>query len=832
MNDPTANTLEKPSDLGMSPRGVADRWKLELKLSDKREEEWRKCASAIYKQYTPSNPAANSFNILWTNTETLRQAVYNSLPQPDARRRYQDEDPLGKSVAEVLTRALEFSQDTYDFDAVLKGDTLAMLLPGRAVSRVRYVPDIRSVGQESDEDSDEEAQEGESYEEIEWESVICERVQWNDFRILCAAKTWDEVTAIAFRHRMSREDCVEKFGADIGNALPLDAAEDEDIKNSKDGADLFKTAEIWEIWDKDKKQVIWICKTYATPCKTQEDPLQLSGFFCVPRPLYAIENDSSLVPSALYTQYEQQAKELNIISQRINKLMTALKVRGIYDSTLGEISELMKGNDNDLIPAQNVTALLERGGLDKAIWMMPIDSAAMVIKELYIQRDSCKQIIYEITGISDIMRSATDAGETFGAQKIKTQWGTQRLQRMQREVQRYIRDLIRLKAEIIAEKFQPETLEKMTLVQLPHQADVDQANQQAMMQYQQHMQQMQMQPQQPGQPPMQMGPPPQPAHPITWEAVMDAMRDDATRTYRIDIETDSTLSASQDSDMQGLKDLMTGLSGLMQAFGPAIQQGAMDIGMLREMMLVVCRRARMGTAVEDVISKMKQPPPPSNPEDGKAQMQMQIEQGKGQLAMQLEQSKGQAAMQLEQMKSQLQDTLHQRQIASDLQAEQGKSELQMQLQAHEQEVQAQQNQHQNELESAREVQKAQLTAELAAQQREHDAVLAQSKQDFDRWKVEYENNAKMVMAEMQINASMKQAAITSNSANKMGASKVNETTGASEPNSDLASLINSINSNMSAMLDASDAKHKDLITVITKPKTIVRDANGKAQGIS
>src|SRR5579872_2255230 len=168
MDDATANTLEKPSDLGQSPEAVARRWKLELKLADKREADWRKKASDIYKQYTPTNPVANSFNILWTNTETLRQSVYNSLPQPDARRRYQDEDPLGKAVGEVLTRSLEFAQDTYDFDGVLKGDVLSMLLPGRAVSRVRYIPDIRTTG-EKPEDGEENAEESDAYEEIAWE---------------------------------------------------------------------------------------------------------------------------------------------------------------------------------------------------------------------------------------------------------------------------------------------------------------------------------------------------------------------------------------------------------------------------------------------------------------------------------------------------------------------------------------------------------------------------------------------------------------------------------------------------------------------------------------
>ena len=817
MADPNANTLEKPSDLGKSPKAVADRWKLELKLADKREEEWRKCASAIYRQYTPANPAANSFNILWTNTETLRQAVYNSLPQPDARRRYQDEDALGKAVSEVLTRALEFSQDTYDFDAVLKGDVLSMLLPGRAVSRVRYVPDIRSVGPESEENPDQEAQEGDGYEEIEWESVVCERVQWDDFRILCAAKTWDEVYAIAFRHRFNREDCIEKFGEEIGNAMPLDSAADEDVKKSKGSEDLFKTAEVWEVWNKDDKEVIWICKTYPTPLKTQDDPLQLSGFFCIPRPLYAIENDQTLVPAAIYTQYEQQAKELNAISLRINKLMNALKVRGVYDATLTELSELMKSADNELIPAQNVTALLERGGLDKAIWMMPIDTAAMVIKELYLQRDTCKQVIYEITGISDIMRSATDANETFGAQKIKTQWGTQRLQRIQREVQRYIRDLIRLKAEIIAEKFQPETLEKMTLVDLPHQAQVDQANQQAMAQYQQQVQQMQMQPPQPGQPPQPPPQPPQPQNPITWEAVVDAMRDDATRTYRVDIETDSTLSATQDGDMQSLEAVYTALAKIMEAFGPSVQMGYMDVGMIKELMLIVVRRAKMGTAVEDVIGKIKQPPPATDPEAGKAQAQQQLEQFKGQLAMQLEQSKGQITMQIAQGQAQLQDQQHQRQLAADQQSEQGKAQLQAQLQAHEQEVQAAQNQHQNELESAREVQKAQLTAELAAQQREHDAALEQSRLDFEQWKVEFTESTKIVVAQISAKTTMDQALLSASQA-------ANETVAAIGEPDTMKPLIDMHGKTLEAI--------NGVMQQLAKPKTIVRGKDGKATGIA
>lgn len=731
MSDEQANSLERANDLGTSSQAIARRWKLELKLADKRELNWRKKAKEVYSIYAPESAGANTFNILWTNTETLRQAVYNSTPQPDVRRRYQDEDALGKEVGKVLTRALEFSADTYDEDAVFKGDVLGMLLPGRAVSRVRYVPDIKT------EPGEDNAQESEAYEEIAWEQAILERVGWDDFRILSAAKTWDEVNALAFGHSLTRDDCVEKFGKEVGNAIPLDDADDEDVKQSNE-KDIFKRARVWEIWDKDAKQVIWICPSYPVPCKTQADPMSLSGFYPVPRPLYAIENDSTLTPTSLYAQYEPQAKELNRISVRINKIIDALKVRGIYDAAITELSNLTKANDNEMVPSQGVTALIDRGGLEKAIWMMPIDTAAAVLKVLYEQREATKQVIYEITGIADIMRSATDPNETFGAQKIKTQWGTQRLQRMQQEVQRYIRDLIRLKAEVIAEKFQLETLEKMTLVKLPRKAEVEQQMAQMQAQYQQAAQMAQQQGQ-PVPPPPKMPPPP-----ITWEAVVEAMHDDATRTFRVDIETDSTLAATQDSDMSAMRDLLGGLAQMITGFGPAVQAGAIPIEAVKQIAMAVVRRAKMGSAVEDALEKMQQPAPQQDPNAGKVEA---------------EKAKAQAAIQLEQMRAQMAEQQHQRELASDQQMEQYKAGLAQQLQAHEQQVQAEQNAHQNQLEAARAEQQAQLDAALEAQRLQSDERMKAAEGQIQILLAHINNAAKLEIAEVSAQTTLNAAQI-------------------------------------------------------------------------
>lgn len=773
-DSPAPSNYETPADVGLSPQAVCRRWKLELKLADKREREWRKRAKDANYLYSALKAQPNSFNILWSNTETLRQACYNSPPQPQVRRRYQDADPLGKAVSECLQRSLEFSIEAFDFDETLKSDVLSMLLAGRAVSRVRYVPSLRQVGGEAAESDDDEAQESEAFEEIEWEQVVLERVQWDDFRI-GPGKQWGDVCWLAFRHYMDREELKEKFGDDIGGRIGLDSVGDDDINRQADLEPLFKTASVWEIWDRDKKQVIWIADSHDVPCKTQEDPLGLQNFYPIARPLLAIERHDSTEPLTLYSQYEQQARELNRISVRINKLIDALRVRGVYDATLTELSELMKAADNELIPAQNATMLTDRGGLEKAIWMMPIDTAAKVLNELYSQREATKAVIYEITGISDIMRSATDATETYGAQKLKTQWGTQRLQKLQSEVQRYVRDLMRLMAEIVAEKFQPETLERMTLMELPHDAEVQQQLQQMSQQWQQAAMQAQAQ----NQPPP---PQPQPPQTITWEMVIEALRDEAQRNYRVDIETDSTLSATQDADIENIGKLMQGVTQMLSGLMPFAQAGAMPIDAIKEIILAATRRAKLGTAVEDALDKIQQPPP-----SNEGQQQAQLEQAKLEAQAQQHAAELQATQQLEQMKAQ----------------------MAVQVENAKQAAQDQQAQRENAMQAEREHQKMQMEAQANAQRVALESEASDKQREFERWKVELDAATRIMIAQIAASSNVQPEA---------------ETAADDVVEQDLGPSLQDMHAQTLAGI-------QQLVGAMARPKRVVRGADGRVVGV-
>ena len=60
-----------------------------------------------------------------------------------------------------------------------------------------------------------------------------------------------------------------------------------------------------------------------------------------------------------------------------------------------------------MIPVDGVDLIA--GGLANHIWMVPIDIWVQALDKLFLAREQLKQAIYEIMGISDIMRGSTKA---------------------------------------------------------------------------------------------------------------------------------------------------------------------------------------------------------------------------------------------------------------------------------------------------------------------------------------------------------------------------------------------------------------------------------------
>ena len=691
--DATVNSAESPEDFGRGGVGEVRRWATELQLAESQFRKWREQSSKNWDRYRARDKRKNSYNCLYANTSILFPVIYNTLPTPDIRKRWDNNQEIGKCVANVLSRAIEFNLDTTNFDRQIRMDVLDMLICARGVSRVRYVPNLVQVGDtaetgaENDEvEQSHEALQGESFDELEWESAPIEHVQWDEY-LHGPGKTWDAIPWFAFKHNLTRKELVDRFG-EIGNQVPLDAgpsADDQKKYQDDQTFELFQTACVWEIWDKDTREVLWInLQMRGGPLKTEDDPYGFDQFFPVPEPLIAIvDSDVQSLPS-LFEQYQEQADELDRISGRINRIVNAIKARGLYDPSLGtQVSELFRGEDNDLIPAsENIRMLQENGGIDKFIWFAPLEMLMNVVQGLYAAREQCKMVIYELSGISDIMRGSTDAGETLGAQALKVAFGKGRVSDMQRNVQRYIRDLIRMQSLVIAKKFEVSTLQQMTQEEYPTEAEYLAKIAPMMMQFQQQTMMAAMS----GQPAPQ--PPQMPPKPTTWEDIDAVLKSDEMRAFRIDIETDSTIAATQQEDLEQMTMAMGAVTQVIEKLWPMVQQGALPLEAAKELVLVVCRKFKFGSTLEDVFDQIQQPPPPQDPNAGKAQAEIQ----KHQMTLQADAQAKQA------------------EIAADKDMAQYQAQMDQQTEAYRQEMQARENAHQQALEMQRDAAKQQFDA--------------------------------------------------------------------------------------------------------------------------
>jgi hypothetical protein len=654
---------------------LATRWIEEIEAAEKDCAQWWRSGDIIIRRYkneirngrggaNASTDPIRRFAILWSNVQTLAPAVYAKRPTPEVSRRFNDPDPVGKVAADVLERALTYSLEAYDFDGRMQLCRQDYLLAGRGQLWARYVPTIKSV-QTGDVDKA-EGEPADATEELEYEEVVCDHVAWKDF-LTNPTREWAETRWVGRRVFMTRAELKERFGPEIGRAVPLDGGE----KMGEDGAerserDVSKKAQVYEIWDITTRKAYWVSKGYPTKVLDERpDPLKLRNFFPCPPPLNATVGPDSTIPVPDYVQYQDQAEELDDLTQRIGRLQRALRMVGVYagEENVNLQNMFTPGNENALIPIDAYDLFKEKGGIKGLIEWVPIDMVIQCLKGCYEARSQVINDIYQITGISDIMRGENDPNATATAERMKGQWGSLRIRDRQKDIQRFARDAIEIKAEIIAEHFSVDTLRAMTNVKLMTNAEKQQAQmamQQQMVVWQGQAQAMAAQGQQP---PPQPEPDPEVMDLLqqpSWEDVKALLENDAMRSFRIDIETDSTIEPDETAQKKAFTEYVGAITQLMQVAGTILPTAPYVAPLFSEIFKQSARVFKVSRTLEDTIDKVfetagaqppaqpEAPPQPPPPDPNV----LQAEQIKGQTAMmeaQVEQQRTQTDAQIAEM---------------------------------------------------------------------------------------------------------------------------------------------------------------------------------------
>ncbi len=591
-----------------SRQELGEKWQQRIHESEKREKYWREDAQAAEEMYANKDRALASsnqpetrtrFNILHSNVETIVPAIYNSSPEPDIRSRWvspNQEDDVAKDVGRLLERVIKVQTDDNELDEAMEMAAQDGFLAGRGVVRIRYSADV---------EQDIAGVDGEEVvigqrpvnERLEFENV-----SWRDFRMGPGTR-WSDVQWVAFRLILPNETVKDITDDDVlahetrygPSAAAKDNPESEKHKDS-----LI----IWEIWHKVDRKVLYLREGDGMIIKQEDDPLGLSGFFPMPRPLTPIRLTGETIPVCPYSIYRQLAEELDIISKRIKLITTGLKVRGVMVGDASVVQELAEAEDNELIVGTDLEGLAQTGGLDQAIAWWPIEQAIAVLQQLYQNRALTTQAIYEITGISDIIRGQSDPREALGSQEIKTQWGSVRIQKMQRLIQRMVRDIFVICAELIPTHFSYRTMEMMTGL------------------------------------------------PIT-EPMALLMQRPILSTYRVDVESDSTIRADLTRARGEMAQFLRGTGEFFASMTPVVASAPETGAVVAEIYSAFTRHFKLGKQAEDALEQLVEQARQAAQQAGQQQNQPTPEEQAKAAEIQLKMEELRANFALEQQKLQL-----------------------------------------------------------------------------------------------------------------------------------------------------------------------------------
>jgi hypothetical protein len=628
--------LSSRKDFKKTPRGQYEFWSEEVRAAQKRVIGWQKQADTIVQRYldkrrdtlvwrTREVDVPFRLNLFHSNVTTLTSMLYGNLPQVDVSRRYADaNDDQSRVAAEIMERLLnnDIADNGEEINAVLRSTLQDRLLPGLGCARVRYEAEFEKVEVEATA-IDSEGNEEESVELVSEERLVSEDAPidyyfWGDV-LWSWGRNWSELTWVAFRSYLTKDEASERFGEEIAENLDYQRQQPNETDETQWGdgqqVDVWSKAEIWEIWDKTERKVVFLSLGYDRVLDTRDDPLELSGFFPCPPFFLANATTQLYMPTPDYHLAQDLYTEIDALQTRIAVLTKAVKAVGVYDASSEGIKRVFnEGVDNTLIPVDNWALFGEKGGLAGQIDWVPLADIVGALDKLRELRTETIGLLQQVTGMNEVMRGGSQGQyEGVGQAQLQAKFGSIRIQALQDEFAVFSSNLMQIKAEIIARHFDPQTIAARSNIEMSFDADL-------------------------------AGP-----------AIALIKNPDVAR-LKVDIRPESVAMVDYAQLKAERTDYLNALATFLQSSAPLIQQDPAATPFLMQLMRWGLAGFKGSSEIEGIIDKAieamqqkQQQGQQQDPAAQAAQMEMQKEQMKVQGEMQKIQAKSQADMQMRQM---------------------------------------------------------------------------------------------------------------------------------------------------------------------------------------
>jgi len=515
-NEHDQEQLEKERDAALQKVWVA-----RIEAEERTHKDFRERGVKIEKVYNEGKNKVGNSNLdvpLWWSTVQIEHSgVYSSQPSPDIRPNSSEQSEPHKEAALVLERGISYYVDKQSFDDCFHRSVDDYLNVGLGVARIKLESEIVEIPGEPMMDQFGQQTEGKSEQAVgnqvmRWAYVPWRRFGWEP------CNSWDDCDWIYYRHRMTAAQIKKRFGKTL-------AASKDEKDSGSTGEWKSTTLDIYEVWDRPNKKVLFIAKGESYPAEVNDDPLGLADFFPSPPPMMTNIPSEELIPQSDYDYIEPYDIEINSLQARRMALVEQVKAAGAYDSSFPELADILNSDDGEMKPVANLAARTQ-GGIDKTMTFLPIEEKIRVVGVLTEQIQFVKSQVDEILGIADIVRGVSNAKEGVGTQELKGRWVGIRLSRKRDTVQYTVREMFRIMGQVLASHYTDENLQRLT----------------------------------------QSQPDPE---------TLNLLRNDLLMDFSLDIESESTVARDEFRERETRTEMMGMLSTYAQGVLPMVQQGLM-----------------------------------------------------------------------------------------------------------------------------------------------------------------------------------------------------------------------------------------------------------------
>ena len=337
---------------------------------------------------------------------------------------------------------------------------------------------------------------------------------------------WNKVTRLAFEYQYNYREFKEKFGKSA-----LEKLVQSDIQEHKAGK---KPIIVYEYHDSVLKEVRWFADNsddFFQPqdmedinieaLKAQGKPIEgydnsdlygLSNFFPCTEPLIINQSTRSFWPTPEYFQVQDILDDISSIVTRMLQLTRAVRIRFLFDSSVKALAPLIgenwaMGEGTGMgVPNLEQSLMNNKGNLSNLVAYFPIDELMKGLQNMSGAFDQRLNMFYNITGFSDLIRGQTSENDkTYGERQLEGKFALNRMEPYQRKVQEWIKDNYQLGMELGLKMFSDETIDEYITPQTLDEEDKQR-----------------------------------------YVASLDLLRNNKRRRFRMDFETDSTISINQE----------------------------------------------------------------------------------------------------------------------------------------------------------------------------------------------------------------------------------------------------------------------------------------------